>query len=136
MARCCYSCINIHIHSCLTQWSNETHSMFKSWVSRAVRTSFRHYIYRYRGRALRTKTNTMDASLQFWPKLGQHVSFAGADESEKFILTDIKPEFPCAIYIIKSTHSKQNFYSIFDISSHRLLKRRPNVLRKWTITVQ
>ena len=58
---------------------------------------------------LRTKTNKMDASLQFWPKLSQHISFAGADESESFILTDIKPEFPCAIYIIKSTHSKKTF---------------------------
>ena len=39
MATTC-SCINIHIHSCLTQWSNETRFMFKSWVSRAVITPF------------------------------------------------------------------------------------------------
>ena len=51
----------------------------------------------------------MDASLRFLPKLGQHVSFAGADESKRFILTDIKPEFICAIYIIKSIHLEKTF---------------------------
>ena len=54
----------------------------------------------------------MYTSLQFWPKLGQHVSFAGADGSERFILKDLKPEFPCAIYIIKSTHLKETFRAI------------------------
>ena len=48
--------------------------MFKSWVSRAVRTPLWHYLYIFRGRGLRIKTNKMDASLQFWPKLGQHIS--------------------------------------------------------------
>ena len=41
------------------------------------------------GPRVANQNKQVGASLQFWPKLGQHVSCAGADESERFILTDI-----------------------------------------------
>ena len=46
----------------------------------------------------------MDANLQFWPKVGETVTHTGSKPTETFKVTEIREEFPCAVYIIRSKH--------------------------------
>ena len=48
----------------------------------------------------------MDVALQFWPKIGDRVSYSGAVLGEKwktsqFSVKEIKEEYPCTYYIIE-----------------------------------
>ena len=48
----------------------------------------------------------MDATLQFWPKIGDQVSYSGAvfwekGKTSQFSVKEIKEEYPCTYYIIE-----------------------------------
>ena len=48
----------------------------------------------------------MDATLQFWPKIGDRVSYSGAvlgkkGKTNQFSVMEIKEEYPCTYYIIE-----------------------------------
>ena len=53
-------------------------------------------------RCLRQNKNKMDPSLQYWPKVGETVTYTAKPSSERFKIIEIKEEFPCAVYIIRS----------------------------------
>ena len=59
------------------------------------------------------KQKKMDANLQFWPKIGDRVSYSGEVLGEKgktsqFSIKEIKEEYPCTYYIIEDikTHKQ------------------------------
>ena len=52
------------------------------------------------------KQKKMDANLQFWPKIGDRVSYSGAvlgkkGKTSQFSVKEIKEEYPCTYYIIE-----------------------------------
>ena len=53
-------------------------------------------------RCLRQNKNKMDPSLQYWPKVGETVTYTAKPSSERFKIIEIKEEFTCAVYIIRS----------------------------------
>lgn len=51
----------------------------------------------------------MDASLQYWPKIGDTVTYTGKGAYEKFLLINTRDEFPTKIYIIQSKLTGKTF---------------------------
>ena len=50
----------------------------------------------------------MDATLQFWPKIGDRVSYSGKGEHKSIFGQGNKKEYPCTYYIIEiiKTHKQ------------------------------
>ena len=54
----------------------------------------------------------MDATLMFWPKIGDRVTYTGSllgrvGKKDVYVVKELVEEFPCTVYIIQHLHSKK-----------------------------